>query len=498
MGAILLASGNSFDLLSPETSTFTIEDIAHGLSMICRFAGQCSRFYCPTPDQKVLTDDLRWVPAGDLKVGDQLLGFDENPVEPGSAGVLRRRYRPSTVMTALPVRRRIFRLEMEDGSTVRCSAEHPWLIATKASRNQVWMPTEDIAQALSQGRARYMHRFFDTWSSPDTRDAGWLAGIYDGEGHLSTRRKGVQLGVSQLPGSVIDNIERLLVEYGFGDNRRSQNSASRVMSIQMTGGWRRIAAFLGTIRPERLIGKFTDAFREGLFDKQMEGKGDPLLIIRAWEEGEEWVAGLETSSRTYFCEGFGAHNSVAQHSVLASLYVAPEHAYAALMHDAAEALIGDVSKPLKKLLPDYCALEERVEAAVFSRFGVPYPLPVEIKDIDLQMLATEQHQLMPDRAGRSYAGGKRPLDVTLRPMGPEEAKAAFLARYHELRLSKGSWERDDSIGRYVADEHGTPITGLSWCAAQPHEKKTSHCPACGVGPLEACRGRVPQDDEAKS
>jgi len=124
--------------------------------------------------------------------------------------------------------------------------------------------------------------------------------------------------------------------------------------------------------------------------------------------------------------------SVAQHSVLVSRIVPEEDALAGLMHDAAEAFIGDVSKPLKIMLPDYQALERRVEAAVFSRFGLPASLPSSVKEADLAMLATEQHALMPDREGRSYAGGKTPLDIEIPPMGPREAKMRFLARFADL------------------------------------------------------------------
>lgn len=127
--------------------------------------------------------------------------------------------------------------------------------------------------------------------------------------------------------------------------------------------------------------------------------------------------------------------SVAQHSVLVSHVVPREHAFAGLMHDAAEAFVGDVSKPLKVMLPDYQLIEDRIEAAVFARLGLPAKLPECVKHADRVLLRTEQRDLMfADRDVWTFTGDAQPLRGRIEPIGPSEAKKAFLNRYFELRL----------------------------------------------------------------
>lgn len=125
--------------------------------------------------------------------------------------------------------------------------------------------------------------------------------------------------------------------------------------------------------------------------------------------------------------------SVAQHCYMASFIVPPELAFAALMHDAAEAYIGDVAKPLKRMLPDYKNIESAVEDAVFHHFCVRGIDDPWIKRADLIMLATEQRDLMPAHDDNWFAGTDiKPLDEKITPWDSKTAKLKFLQRFNNL------------------------------------------------------------------
>lgn len=123
--------------------------------------------------------------------------------------------------------------------------------------------------------------------------------------------------------------------------------------------------------------------------------------------------------------------SVAQHCVIVSKIVPEEDAYEGLMHDAPEALIHDITRPFKQLLPDYQRIEARVEERVMTKFGVRFPFPPSVKKADLIALATEQRDLGPKHTDQwGIISNVKPLDVKIYPLSPMLAKWLFLKRYY--------------------------------------------------------------------
>ena len=109
----------------------------------------------------------------------------------------------------------------------------------------------------------------------------------------------------------------------------------------------------------------------------------------------------------------------------------------------AEAFIGDVSKPLKDMLPDYRVIERRIEAAVLGRFGLSLPLPPAVKEADIVMLATEQRALMRNRDDWDYTRGRAPLDIDIRCLPPTEARHEFIERFHVLCRAEARGEQNN-------------------------------------------------------
>jgi hypothetical protein len=75
--------------------------------------------------------------------------------------------------------------------------------------------------------------------------------------------------------------------------------------------------------------------------------------------------------------------SVLEHSLLVAALVPPALRPLALLHDAAEAYLGDIVTPLKASLPALSSIEERFRSTIFQALGVQPPTPEQSQALHL-------------------------------------------------------------------------------------------------------------------
>ena len=132
--------------------------------------------------------------------------------------------------------------------------------------------------------------------------------------------------------------------------------------------------------------------------------------------------------------------SVAEHSILLSYWMqrrdhSPRLQLLGLLHDAAEAYLGDLIREVKRALPAFQAIEARMEAAIWEAFCIPPPTEDEwqiVKLGDEVMLACESQCLMKSHgAGWGIKADVDP-DVRFRWFQPQQGREMYLSRFQAL------------------------------------------------------------------
>jgi hypothetical protein len=135
---------------------------------------------------------------------------------------------------------------------------------------------------------------------------------------------------------------------------------------------------------------------------------------------------------------FGGHcrsfYSVAQHSVLVSWHCDEPDALWGLLHDASEAYLMDLPRPIKHSagLERYREAEQLVMQAACDHFGLPTSMPESVERADESLLATEARDLMPAASVARWTLSEHPLVGPIEPWSPERAEKKFLDRFHKL------------------------------------------------------------------
>ena len=132
--------------------------------------------------------------------------------------------------------------------------------------------------------------------------------------------------------------------------------------------------------------------------------------------------------------------SVAQHSIACAKEAIErglprEIVLGCLLHDASEAYLSDVTRPVKKDLPYYMEVEDKLQRLIWRHFigrdltGAELD---QIFEIDDQMLSMEFHQLMPEEEGDGYHMLMREAICQVQPF--EEIRNEFVELVNELSL----------------------------------------------------------------
>ena len=165
------------------------------------------------------------------------------------------------------------------------------------------------------------------------------------------------------------------------------------------------------------------------------------------------------SLMTRFNGGCQWHYSIAQHSILCAdrskdyHYQRPSEeklALALLMHDAAEAYVGDIVRPIKRTLTDFAVIENGVMDAINTRFDLPPVAEIRgyknaVTEVDNRMLVTEKLQLMSPKVRWAIEDIFEPYELELEQWQPRVAELLFLCRFSQYRPDEVTHERFEEM-----------------------------------------------------
>lgn len=267
--------------------------------------------YCMAPHHKVLRDDLTWVECGSIKPGDTILGFDEHGPN--------RKFKKTKVTVKTFDEAELYRVTLASGKTFDVTKEHRWL-TTRLRSNKTgcyqggWVETQNLR--ADKTCCSHVVRYLTPWEEDVSKEAGWLAGIFDGEGTLVKNR--VDFNVAQRPGLVLNKIENLLsIKYNKLTSKRVVKKENDCITLRFTGNQYSKLEFLGMIRPIRLINKFSFDYMG-----RMEVKENCLIddVVSVEPLGKGTIVKLTTDSRTFILDGYPMHNCIQDVNVTTQLF----------------------------------------------------------------------------------------------------------------------------------------------------------------------------------
>ena len=263
---------------------------------------------CLEPSTRILTSDLRWIPIDEIKVGQELVGVEEEPRSGRGAG---RKMQVATVEVKREVKDHAFEIRLDNGERIIATGLHRFLYQRAGAFALNW---KQVRRMRVGDKIKTLCR---PWGSPNLED-GWIAGMLDGEGSLGVKSGGAEVNISQRLGPVYDRVVSYMIDrkYSYREEfdlreykavhpaapKTKRKPFGKVCVARMSEMFR----LIGQTRPTRFI---TTPWWTG---KELPGKkvsSGWARILSITPVGERRMIDLQTSTKTFIAEGFVSHNS---------------------------------------------------------------------------------------------------------------------------------------------------------------------------------------------
>lgn len=256
--------------------------------------------FCLAPETKILLSDLSWKAVKDVVIGDSLVGFDEN------LNLQKALFKESFVENVVELTRPCYRITTTKGEVV-ASSEHLWVgrqsvrAYWQKEATYRWVATEDLVVGDEIGYT------IEPWEFEDSWEAGWFAGMLDGEGYFQINKlgKGV-LGIGQNEGLLLDKLKEFLVQRSIEYKEYRNVSYTGKIFVQLR--FKKFATWkiLGSLRPKRLLPRSAELWQNS---KLISGNHQTAKILKLEYLGEQPVIATRTSTKTLIANGLLSHNS---------------------------------------------------------------------------------------------------------------------------------------------------------------------------------------------
>lgn len=274
--------------------------------------------FCLAPETRVVTADLKWKRIDEVVAGEQLVGFDEDLRPPdGERGNSRSKMRRTEVLGVKRVVRDCYRITLEDGTEIVASAQHGWVVNGTTRGSQIapggpssglgpntrrWVTTEELLKGRTTPSMILWAKPWGDVPEDLIREAGWLAGVADGEGWLHEG----QFSFGQNPGPVFDEMKRVCKALGYPITAdRVQSSKGECRTFRLAG-YEAVVRFLAQCKPVR----FADRADEAWVGRRAGSRHTrPVRIVSVEHLGDRETIAIETTTKTFVAEGFLSHNS---------------------------------------------------------------------------------------------------------------------------------------------------------------------------------------------